>query len=481
MTSGVLAWGAYLPRRRLARRAIAEALAWRSAPGARAGEGTRTAVNWDEDAITLAVEAARLALGPAPGGEVPSLALASTTLPFADRSNAGVVAEALGLEATLVTQDATGSQRAGTSALLAALRAAADGRPALVIASDRRRAEAGSAEEAAYGDGAAAVLVGGGPLAAEFVGGTSLAVDFVDHYREGTAATDYTLEERWIRTEGYLKLIPRAVAPLLDSLGIEPASITRFLVAAPPGLARAVALACGVPAGAVADPLVDRTGHTGCAHPLLLLGAALDGAAADDLILLIGFGQGVDVLLLRATGALAGSPCRGTVERALAGGCDETAYLRFLAHQGALTLDWGPRAERDARTAQSAHYRRHAALNGFVGGRCTACGTVQFPMARACVNPACGAFDTQQPAPLAGLGGHVKSFTEDWLAYSPDPPLCYGNVALAGGGNAFIEFTDVVPGELAIGAEVRFVFRIKDVDAVRRFHRYFWKATPVRH
>ena len=30
MTTGILSWGAYLPRRRLARAAIAQALAWRT-------------------------------------------------------------------------------------------------------------------------------------------------------------------------------------------------------------------------------------------------------------------------------------------------------------------------------------------------------------------------------------------------------------------------------------------------------------------
>ncbi len=105
---------------------------------------------------------------------------------------------------------------------------------------------------------------------------------------------------------------------------------------------------------------------------------------------------------------------------------------------------------------------------------------MQFPRARACVNPACRAFDTQVAHPLAEVRGREKTFTEDWLAYSPSPPHVYGNVELEGGGNAFIEFTDVAAGELAVGAPVRFVFRVKDVDRVRGFRRYFWKATPAR-
>jgi uncharacterized OB-fold protein len=105
---------------------------------------------------------------------------------------------------------------------------------------------------------------------------------------------------------------------------------------------------------------------------------------------------------------------------------------------------------------------------------------VQFPRARACVNPECRAFDTQDPLQLAETTGRVKTFTEDWLAVTRSPPHVYGNVELDGGGNVFIEFADVRPGEIGVGSPVRFAFRIKDYDAVRGFRRYFWKAVPVR-
>ncbi len=42
-----------------------------------------------------------------------------------------------------------------------------------------------------------------------------------------------------------------------------------------------------------------------------------------------------------------------------------------------------------------------------------------------------------------------------------------------------MEFTDVEPGELKVNDSVRFVYRIKDDDRVRRFRRYFWKAAPA--
>jgi uncharacterized OB-fold protein len=228
------------------------------------------------------------------------------------------------------------------------------------------------------------------------------------------------------------------------------------------------------------DAVHDRIGDVGVAHPLLMLAGVLEHCAPGALILLIGFGQGVDAVLLRASATIASQrPTRG-LSAALAAGVTDHAYVRFLSHSGALQLDAGMRAERDARTAHSVHYRKHAVINGFEGGRCSACGTVQFPPAPACVNPDCRAFAPQTPERLVDVPATVKTYTEDWLAYTPAPPLVYGNVAFAGGGNAFIEFTDVGRGEAAVGAPLRFVFRIKDVDAARGFHRYFWKATLRR-
>ncbi|MBS0393781.1 MAG: hydroxymethylglutaryl-CoA synthase family protein [Proteobacteria bacterium] len=479
MTRGVAAWGAYLPRRRLARAAVAEALAWRTQGSSRAS-GERAYANWDEDAITLAVEAAWDATAGVDRARIGGLHLASTTLPFADRSNAGVAAEALALTADARTQDATGSQRAATAALIAALEGPLS-RPVLVAAAERRRTRAGSAEELAYADGAAAMLVAEQDVVAEYLGSASSHVDLVDHYRAREAATDYALEERWVRTAGHLALVPPVVTTLLQRCGASPAEVAHLACPLPLASSRALARALGVAPHALVDTLEEPVGHAGCAHALLLLGAALERAQPGDLIIVVGFGQGADALAFRATAALEGSHRGRGVGGSLAAGVTDHAYVRFLSHSGALEMDWGMRAERDNRTSQSAFYRRHRDLTAFAGGRCRSCGTVQFPRAGACVNPACRAIGTQEEVILSGLPGRVKSYTEDWLAFSPAPPLIYGNVALEGGGNVFAEFTDVDAGELAIGSAVRFAFRIKDRDPLRTTHRYFWKATPVRH
>jgi hydroxymethylglutaryl-CoA synthase len=479
--AGLQSFGAYVPRLRLEREAIAAATGWAS--GLRAGKpkGRRSYCAWDEDTVTMAVEAARDCLAGRDRAEVTSLVFASTTAPFADRCNAGVVAEALDLRESMHTADVAGHQRAGVAALLEALRhTTSGGEPTLVVAAERRVARAGSEQESRFGHGAAAVLVSAGQeLAADCIGIASLRADFVDHYRASDDEYDYAYEERWVRDEGYLALVPRAIKNGLQAAGVPAGDVTHCIVQGPQRFAQAVAKAAGVRAEAVQDDLHGECGDTGVAHPLLLLGATLERAERGALVVVAGFGQGCDVLVLRGTGRRLGRG-RGAAG-ALADGVTNAEYVRFLANCGLVDIDWGMRAERDNRTAQSALWRHHRDVTAFVGGKCTACGTVQYPRARACVNPACRAFDTQEPEPLAERTGRVKTYTEDWLAVTRSPPHVYGNVEIDGGGNAFIEFADTRPGQLTVGAPVRFVFRIKDFDTVRGFRRYFWKAVPARN
>ncbi|MCU0596794.1 MAG: hypothetical protein MUC98_15225 [Desulfobacterota bacterium] len=81
---------------------------------------------------------------------------------FADRQNAGILATAMNLNENIVTADFTSSLKAGTSALVTALGVIRGGsqKSMLVVASDSREARPASAHEMLFGDGAAAVLVG---------------------------------------------------------------------------------------------------------------------------------------------------------------------------------------------------------------------------------------------------------------------------------------------------------------------------------
>ncbi len=285
---------------------------------------------------------------------------------------------------------------------------------------------------------------------------------------------DYALEERWVRDEGIAKLLPQAITSALAAAGISAAQVHHCVLPVSAAAAARLVRAQGLDQAQLTDAQRAVCGDTGVAQPLLMLAAALQDAAPGQNILVVGFGQGVDVLVLRVA---AGAPAPRALAAALAARREEPSYTRYLSSRGLLGVDFGKRAERDNRSAQSVMWRKSRQVTGFVGGHCSACQAVQFPKSRVCVNPACRLTDTQQDRPLAGLTGRVKSFTEDWQAYAPRPPAIYGNVEFAGGGNLLMEITDAEAGEVRVDMPVRFVFRIKDVDRLRAFRRYFWKAS----
>ena len=490
ITVGLKAYGAYVPRLRLSRRAIAEANAWFNPAIKGLAKGERAICNWDEDSLTMGVEAARDCLTPArlDGGAaaIAALHFASTTLPFGDRQNAGILATALNFGETVATMDFTASQRAGTSGLLNALQRGSGGPAAgdtagdtLVVAADKRRTQASGPQELQFGDAAAAFTVGSGNLIAEYLGGHQLSTDFIDHYRGGDSKYDYNWEERWIRDEGYFKIAPRAIAAALAEAGLEAGAVDRFIMPALiRGVPQKVAALAGIRAEAVRDTLQAQLGEAGTAHPLVMLADCLQEAAPGETILVVGWGQGCDALLFRTTGALASLPPRQGVKGWLARRREETNYNRYLSFNDLLEQDRGIRAELDAPTALSALYRNRDMVLGFVGGKCRICGTVQYPKTRACVSPNCGAFNSQDPHPFAEIPAKVQSWTADNLTYSPDPPAHFGMVVFDEGGRLMADMTDVAPGEVAVGMPVRMVFRRRAVDDKRGFIKYFWKATP---
>ena len=480
MTSetGILAFGAYIPFRRLQRSAAYAANAW-FAPGLKgAAKGERATASWDEDPITMAVEAARDLLGESDRSCVAALSLASTTLPFADRLNAGVVKEALNLSDAVFASDQTGSQRCATSALIGALSGSSTH---LVLASDLRKARPASEAELSQGDAAAAILVGQGDVIARLIGSHSVTVDFVDHFRSQGQDFDYTWESRWIRDEGHTKLLGGALKDALKKLGLTGADIDAAVIPITVrGVPESLAKLAGIRPEAVADNLSAQVADTGAAHPLLLLAAALEKAKPGQKILLAGFGQGADILVFETTEALARQPKRLGVAGHLARAQKTDNYMRFLFHRGLLDLERGMRAEMDQKQPGTTLYRNRKAVLGLVGGRCSKTGTVQFPKSDIGVNPNDRTQGTQEDYPLAERRAKIVTYTADSLSYSPDPPVYYGGIDFEGGGRLVAEFADCSAEDIEVGREMRMVFRIKAEDELRDFTKYFWKAAPVR-
>jgi 3-hydroxy-3-methylglutaryl CoA synthase/NAD(P)-dependent dehydrogenase (short-subunit alcohol dehydrogenase family)/putative sterol carrier protein len=481
--TGIVSYGGYIPRLRLSRMSIFQNMGWFAPAIIMVAQGERSFCNWDEDSVSMAVEASRDCLKGLDKSKVDAHYLCSTTLPFSDRLCAGIAKTALNLRDDVLTEDCTNSLRCGTSALLTAFDVVKAGgkRQVLVTASDKREAKAGYFYEMWFGDGAASVLVGDTDVIAEFVGGHSVSYDFIDHYRGADRKYDYMWEERWVRDEGYSKIIPEAVTGLFKKLSITIKDVDTlvfpcFFKAEHRNIARAL----GATAEKVVDNLHEVCGETGAAHPLVMLAYALDEAKPGDRILLAGFGQGCDALYFKVTENISKLPRRRGIKGSLENKKTTDNYLKFLKFRDLIQTEMGIRAEAPTQTAMTVLWRRRKMLLGLVGGKCRKCGTAQFPSMRICVNPDCRAVDSQDEWEFSNQQAVIKSFTGDLLSVSVDPPAVYGMVQFEGGGRLYADFTDCELGDVSVGQPVTLSFRKRYTDKERGFTGYFWKAVPAQ-
>jgi 3-hydroxy-3-methylglutaryl CoA synthase len=474
---GILSLGAYVPTLRLQRAAIAEANSWAN-PGLKArAKGQRAILNWDEDSLTMGLEAARACLA-ASDIKPQSVTFASTSAPFLDRPASVIVSAALQLSANTRTMDVGSSQRAASSALIQMLMGG--GEAVMLVAADARPAKPGSAQELSYGAAGAAALIGSGKPILKFRGFSTNATDFVGHYRTAGEPHEYHWEERWVRDEGIAKLVPTTIKSALANAGVAADDVKHFIFPTTfSGVDTATAKRTGISIDAIANNLDASVGQSGNAHALLMLQGVLSSGRAGDIVVMVTFGHGCDVLVLEVTEHLAGYNPTASIEQIAASGKAETSYQKYLSFTGGVSMDWGIRSEFETKTALSAQYRYTSDAAGFVAGQCAECGTIQFPRAAICVNADCDNVGPQAPVSLRDEAAEILTFTADWLSFKECPPFCFGLVQFANGARALMEFSDFQPEGLAVGAPVRFVYRKKEIDHQRAYHSYFWKAAPA--
>ncbi len=479
---GITSYGAYIPRLRLDRMSIYQHMGWLTPAIVMAAQGERSMCNWDEDSVTMAVAASRDCLIGKDKLAVDGLYLASTTLPFADRLNAGIVSTALNLRNDIITSDFTSSQKAGSTALITALETLKSGerKNILITVADRRETRAASFYEMWYGDGAASLLVGNQDVIAEFKGSHCVSYDFPDHYRGSMNKYDYVWEERWARDMGYARIIPEAVNGLMDKLHITMDHVDKLIfpcIFKPEH--RKIAKNLGAPPEKVVDTMHEVCGETGAAHALLMLVCALESSKPGDRLLMAGFGQGCNALCFEVTENIAQLPHRNGFKGSIKSKKPTENYMKWLKFRDLIQTETGIRAEAPNQTAMTALERKNNMILGLVGGKCRECDAPQFPKMDICVNPKCGAIHSQDDYEFAEMPAKIKTFTGDMLSVSMDPPAIYGMIQFEGGGRFMADFTDCEIDGLKVGLPVKMVFRKRAEDKERGFVNYFWKAVPV--
>ncbi len=473
---GIISAAGYLPHWRLQREAITQVL------GTSAGKGQRCVASYDEDSLTMAVEAGRKVLADAPAAPPSAVWFCTTSPTYAEKTNATVAHAALRLGSEVIAADAGSGLRGPAAALRSALRSTD---PAvLVLAGDVRTGLSGSVDEKDGGDAGAAVLVGEGAagsevaVIAEYLGGASATREFLDRWRSPGEVRTRSWEDRF-GEQRYGDLAAQAWEAGLKDAGLDLDQLSKVAVVGPrPRAGAALVKKLGAAGVEVIDSLASSVGFAGAAQPLLMLTALIEQSQPGQVIALLAMADGADVFFFRVTDAAvtaATASTAVTVADQLEDGDNTLLYSKYLSWRNVLPVQ-PPNRPEPARMSAAAAERRLDWKYGFVGSKDRESSALHLPPAR--VSFVGGNIDDMDPAPMADIAATVATFTVDSLAYSPSPPVVFAVCDFAGGGRLPVELTDVRPADVSIGMTVEMTFRrLNTADGIAN---YFWKARPVR-
>lgn len=329
---GVLAYAHALPSLRL------PAAAYREAWGGCQARGLKRKAfcAYDEDAVTLAIAAARAALTQVPDEtRFDAVFLGATSLPYEEKPSGATVLSALTERRDLRVVEIAGSTQAGLQAVTAAWEfcSSAPGRRALAIAADAPSAPPDAPYEHALGAGAAAFLVGAGNPVAIFE--QSYAVSRETFGRRLRRRGEATFQDLELRTDD--------VGPVLQDLraSMKRTPSARFLaLGADAAAARRAPKVLGFDEVELSTPW-SELGDCGAALAALSLCDALDRATPGDAILAVALGGGATALGLKAAeGTATPSPARPSLQDSAAAG-REVGYLDYLRHRRMLSSRFG--------------------------------------------------------------------------------------------------------------------------------------------
>ena len=473
MSAGIESFGAYIPIYRMSLEVLGQV--W----GGAARRGEKAVANWDEDSLTMAVEAATDCLLGIDRQSVDGLYLASTSLPYREKQSASIVAKALDLRRDVVTMDVADSLRGATLALRAALDAvnAGSARRCLVVASDCRVPHPHTPFEEQFGDGAVALLISSSDAVAEVEGSHTISSEFMDIWRREEDSHVQSWEDRFIIERGYLAHMCEVAFGLFQRTGLEPGQFSRAAYSAWDQRRYAeVGQRMGFdPKAQLQDSLLSSMGNSGTAQAMMVLVAALEDSKPDDRIFFANYGDGADAFVIRATQRIAGMPERRGVRKHLASKMILPNYGKYLHYRN--LMEWQPVREIPPYSSLPVTWRDRQWIWSLKGLQCRQCGTIQVPVKRVCAW--CQAKDEFDEVRLSDRKATLFSYSTDTLGtFNPDPPNVLAVVDFEGGGRLLTTMTDRDPDKIQPDMTVELTFR--KISESMQVKNYFWKCRPVR-
>ncbi len=298
--AGIVGYGVHIPRYRIKVEEIAKV--WNEDPesikkGLNIFEKSLPSI--DEDAATIAVEAARRAIDHSgiKANELGALYVGSESHPYAVKPTATIVSQAIHTGNKLTAADLEFACKAGTAGIQM-VSGMADSkmiRYGMAIGSDTSQGRPGDALEYTASAGGAAYIIGSekNEYIAEILKTTSYTSDTPDFWRrEGAAFPSHG--GRFTGEPGYFKHVINATKQLFEITGFKPSDFTYAVFHQPNGkFPLNVAKLLGFDEKQVKDGLLTPViGNTYSGASMLGLAAVLDIAKPGEKILLTSFGSG---------------------------------------------------------------------------------------------------------------------------------------------------------------------------------------------
>ncbi len=298
MYSGIVSYGAYIPRYRIKTEEIAKV--WGDEPSSII-DGLmiyeKSVPDMDEDTITIAVEAARHAINRASVNpeRIGAIFTGSESHPYAVKPTSTVVAEAIGATPNLTAADFEFACKAGTAAVQACMGLAESGTIDLgmAIGSDVSQGAPGDALEYSAAAGGVAIIIGREKLIAKIESTYSFTTDTPDFWRrEGMPYPEHG--GRFTGEPGYFKHVTSAATGLMQRLGTKPSDYNYAIFHQPNGkFPVKVAKMLGFSGEQIRPGLVvPRLGNTYSGSCMMGLAATLDIAKPGERIFMTAFGSG---------------------------------------------------------------------------------------------------------------------------------------------------------------------------------------------
>lgn len=468
---GIVSCGVYVPLYRMKYDDIAKAWGGSSLPGERA------VANFDEDSLTMAVEASTDCIRSFDRKRIDGLFLATTTSPYKEKQAAAIIASALDLSMSIRTADFTDSLRSGAIAVSAAVDSISNGsaRNVLVTASDCRMGAAQSTFEQQFGDGAAAIMIGGVDVIASVEGSYSVADEFTDLWRTEEDTFVRSWEVRFTR-ERYMSTMQEVISELMRKYKLLPRDFSKVVFYAPDtrshsNLAKSLGFDLKTQ---VQDPLFTVIGNSGTAASLIMLVAALEEAKPGDKILFASYGDGGDAFIFDVTENIKKIRNNQTMKDRLERKAF-VSYEKYLSWRNLVPTEQPRRPETPAPSI-TCLWRERKKVLALYGVKCRQCGTAQYPPQRVCT--VCQAKDDFEDYRFSDKKGQVFTYAIDYLTATKNPPSITAIVDFDGGGRMVCEITDCDPDKIEIGMPVEMTF--KKLYQIGGIHNYFWKARPVK-